>query len=235
MNHSKLFQEYKTLTKDLEGQKTTALSTLIYGKVKIGKTTLAATAAEVGETLLFNFENRLAHIPENDNLIFFPNKNSICTIQNLENLITSLKNNPDHGIKFVVFDTLDSFFFELEREVYKKKNKVNLNFEERKQINLIINSFISEFKNDLGINVIVTAHEKDNDEGRKVSLGLASDLKRLVNKYIDNLFYLDINTKNERVIYTKPNWAYEAGQSSRLGEELPDFIINPTMKDLIKI
>lgn len=238
MNTEKsLFEKYKDLTEERNLAKDPAIATLIYGPVKVGKTSLAATASELGNTILLNFEKRVAHIKNHPNLVFFPDIHTICTNQNLINLSNAIASNPEHQIKYIIFDTVDSYFWQLQAEKMEKKGKVALNWDDRKEIVLDIIPFLEKIKNVFGINLIIVAHDKElkNNDGKKngrIAIDLDSDIKKIVNRLADHIFYLDYNMQNQRVLHTRGNWQVEAGQSTRQGEELPDQIINPSWKKI---
>lgn len=209
-------------------------SMIIYGQGKCGKTTLAQTVKEEGETLLINFENRVNHFKESENLFFYPTQTRMCTGNDLRTLTKSLKDNPDHGIKYVIIDTIDAMFQCFEKEIIgtSKKDKVNISFDERKVINNKMESVISVFRNDLSLNIILICHSKKGEDG-KTTLSLSNSLKNNINNKCDYIFYLEMDNGNKRILRTSPNFLYEAGQSTPEGTTMPD-IEEPTMSKIVK-
>jgi len=212
-----------------------ATSTIILGEPKVGKTTLATSASEDGLAILFNFENRVRHIKESDTLKILPAKNKICQLENIKNVTKFVRENPDHGIKYVIFDTVDSWFFNLQREVFNVKSRTSITFDERTNINLTINDCIDCFKNEFNINVIMNLHTKKDNETGKIGIGLDNDLKKIINKYADNVFYLEIGMNKKRVLYTGNHYLYQCGNSSELGKPMPEQIEEPTWKKILEL
>ena len=64
---NEIFGEVKPKSKNSSSK-----MTILFGKNGSGKTTLASTCSEIGETLLINFENRVACINESDTLRILP-------------------------------------------------------------------------------------------------------------------------------------------------------------------
>jgi hypothetical protein len=207
-------------------------SVLIYGESKVGKTILATTVQGIGKTILLNFENRCGHIQETDNLIIYPSKSKICTQEDLDKLLSFLKNDPSHGIKNVIIDTIDTLFKDQVKVLAQSKKATNsLNFDERNGIIYSILDLIDVLKGHLGLNVVIVAHQKFNDKLGKMTVSLDRDLFNFINNKTDYVFCYVKNEQNQRILITSSG-QYETGASLEINEQLPELILDPDLSTI---
>lgn len=218
--------------KKVQPEHKTVFASLIYGPPKIGKTTLAISSNELGRTVLLNFEGRSNHIPQNENLIIYPTPDTVCTEEDIRKLIAFCHENKDHGIKYLIIDTVDALFENMEYNYYQNVKTFTLSQNERKRITVMITDLFKIIKYDLKINLIMTSHEKRDEDNIKTIVGLSPKLKININQKTDFIFYMNINSNGERILITQPRFNVEAGQSMPIGQELPSEILNPTWKTI---
>ena len=90
-----------------------AQAIIIYGNMGTGKTTLAASCSESGNTVLVNFEGRISHIDETEQLRIVPTspgefrENARCNYDQFVNFAEYVLENKVK-IKYLILDTLDA-------------------------------------------------------------------------------------------------------------------------------
>ena len=213
-----------------ENQEIGTIACMIQGQAKMGKSTLALSASEIENTLVLNFENGLAFFKESENLRIFPSKSKTCNMSNLAELYKALKIS-EHNFKTVVFDTADGFVeiiinWHLQNEGIKK-----MRIQDYVPVYNKFMDTIKAFRN-LGLNVILTSHVKKDDDLGKLVAALPGKLVSTLGGYLDFIFHLTADNSGQRVLYTKPNGLYDAGD--RQGK-LPETLINAKWKDIIDI
>lgn len=232
-----------------EQNKLPPISALIYGAPKNGKTWLAASAGETEDTLLWNIEGRVAYVPQFPNLMFFPSRSELCTLNHIRQLDAELTKNPDHGIKNILVDTFDALInlklIEMEEDKAtalknvnpkSERERIKLAFDERGALNEAISKILNKFKRVHGCNIICTCHQRPNEKTLAIEPTLSAGMFKEVNKYFDNILYAKrvFNEKEEEEIhvYTIGNDEFYAASSSIKGHPLPLKLINPTWKDI---
>jgi hypothetical protein len=208
-----------------------ARATIIMGAYKTGKTILACSAQEIGLTLLMNFENRLSHIPETENLRFYPLDGRLCNQSDIYTLVNKINElGENHGITNIIIDTIDSMVYLYEREILRMANKKALGFELRKDLNNPIVDFVNFLKTK-NINVIITCHEKESKTGNTVKMALPNDLSGAINSFVDDIFYLRVAEAGKRVLHLKNYEKVEQNAFSLPMDKIvnvPDYIEDPS-------
>lgn len=229
--------DIKSLIPPISEKKKAGRGFIILGCPKIGKTILACSSSYKGFTLVLNFENRLNHIDENENLRFYPFDGRLCTMEDLRKLIINIQSlGENHGVANIVIDTIDSMFTKFEREILAINNKKSLGFDLRKEVNNPIIDSINFFK-EKGINVIVTCHLKEAKASNKYVFALANDLSISLNNFIDDIFFLTKGEESKRILWLHGNENVDFNEVSLPLEKkinVPQFIEEPTWEKVMQ-
>lgn len=231
--------EYNELFGDIKpkGNYSTPTFTIIYGNIGCGKTVLATTCSELGKTVLINFENRISHIDETENLRFVPTsqgefrEDRACTYEEFLNFISYIE---QEKIKFdyLIIDTMDEMFVKFMLGMLKK-GEIQDKYFGRPEIYNKIWEITKKIK-DLGISIIATCHQKQNEE---IDLLLTDALKSKINMTVDNVFYLENIDNDNRVLTLKPNASIKAKLTTKPEKynDMPLEIQNPTWKQILEV
>lgn len=231
---NELFGEIKP-----KGQYSTPTFTIIYGDVSSGKTTLATTAQELGKCVLINFENRISHIDETENLRIIPRSQKeyredvACEYKTFLNFLKCVK---DNNIKFdfMIIDSLDEMMNRFLKGMLKA-GEISDQFYGRAQVYDKIWEITKEIK-DLGISIIATAHKKTSDT-MKTDLMLIDKLKNKINMNVDNVFYLKkVDDKNRTLILKAPEDLFTTKLTAKKEKynNITNEISNPTWKTVVE-
>ncbi len=210
----------------------TARFSIIYGNAGCGKTVLATTAQEIGKCVLINFENRISHIDETENLRFVPTspgefrEDKACDYEMFLNFLAFIE---QEQIKFnyLIIDTIDEMFNKFHLGMLRK-GEIQDKYYGRADVYPKMWEVFKRIK-DLGINIIATSHQKS--EGG-FDLLLPDKLKFKINMTVDNIFYLKANEEGNRVLQLKTNSliASKLTTSPNKYNNIQSEIINPTWK-----
>ena len=210
--------------------------TIIAGASGAGKTTLATSAQELGFCVLVNFENRISHIDESDNLRIIPTskgefrEDKICTRTGFNKFLEYIK---DGKIKadYIIIDTIDAMF-----EVVLKD--LCLGFQDKRQAYQAaydeMNSYFKVIKNS-GCNVICTSHTLNDAVLGKVTIALNEKLRNKINDQTDNVFYYEVLADETRVLKLKSTENIQCKLTVKGIEKYNNTVkelINPTWKDI---
>jgi len=233
---NELFGEVKP-----RGQNSTSVFTIIYGDIGSGKTVLATTAQELGKCVLINFENRISHIDETENLRIIPRSKGeyredvACEYKTFVDFVKAIKNN---NIKFdyMIIDTIDEMFNKFLKGMLRT-GEIGDSYYGRAAVYDKVWEIIKEIK-DMGISVIATCHKKSGgDNGLKTDISLTDKLKDKVNMTIDNVFYLKkVDEQNRTLILKAPEdmFATKLTTKPELYNNVASEINNPKWADVVK-
>lgn len=217
-----------------------ALSWLIYGKPKVGKTTLAC---QFPQPLLIDIEGGTAFM----RVAQFPLKALAADgkkpLELLRDLYKALKDSPG-SYRTVIFDTADELF-KIIAAPHKQNGVIPL-----KAYQIIYEQFtgIIESYKALGIDVVLTAHEKqitDEDGGGiiQTTVALPGQLADNTGGRVDEIIYLTVKSvpvegteelRQSRYAICQPT-AHKSLGIINAGDRsgvLPPYIIDPTYDDL---
>ena len=220
-----------------KGQYSSSIFTVIYGSVGCGKTVLATTAQELGKCVLVNFENRIGHIDETENLRIVPRSQGNCREDiacEYKTFLGFLKCIKDNNIKFdyMIIDTLDEMFNKFHKGMMKA-GEIDSSYYGRAMVYDKLWETLKSIK-DMGISIIATCHSKaSGDTGIKIDLSLTDKLKDKVNMTIDNIFYLKKSSEKDRTLILKASedmFATKLTTKPELYNEVTNEITNPTWK-----
>ena len=223
------------------GQYSTPTFTIIYGACGCGKTTLATTAQELGKCVLINFENRISHIEETENLRIIPRSQGefredvACEYKTFLSFLKCIK---DNNIKFdyLLIDTIDECFTKFHKGMLRA-GEISDGFYGRSQVYDKLWETLKSIK-DMGISIIATCHAKASGEmGNKIDISLTEKLRDKVNMTIDNIFYLKKVDDIKRTLILKASedtYATKLTTKPELYNNIPSSIDNPTWKDIIQ-
>lgn len=219
-------------------KKPTALSWIIFGEPKVGKTTLACTFPK---PLLIDIEGGTAFIgvPQ------FPLKKMVSEGRNAREVLGELYKALKEGHEFetVVFDTADELWNVLARP-HKKNGKLPLG--EYQPLYETFEQLIESFKG-LGIDVVMTSHTKhDTDEDGVVAstdIQLPGKLAAQIAGKVDEILYLTVkrtkideqgednpgNTRQARYLVCQPTHHPKLGliKAGDRSGQLPAYIVDP--------
>lgn len=232
MEYNELFGEIKP-----KSNYSTPTFSIIYGNIGCGKTILATTCSELGQTVLINFENRISHIDETETLRIIPTSNGefredkACTYEQFLNFLAFIEQE-NIKFKYLIIDTLDEMFQKFLIGMLRK-GEIQDKYYGRSQVYEKIWETFKKIK-DLGISIIGTSHKKQIEN--KEDLLLADALKARINMTVDNIFYLAVTDDNNRILTLKPNLMITAKLTVKKEKynEIVSEIQNPTWKDIIK-
>jgi len=211
--------------------------TIIMGHPGVGKTVLASTASELGFTVLINFENRISHIDEHENLRFIPRstggkfrEDKICTYEQFIGFVSAVeeaKNKP----KCIIIDTIDSMF-----DIFLKREKGNVRDQRMAYSHVYqdMADLLSRFKN-TGVDIICTSHTVNDPNLNKINISLNEKLRNNLNKIIDNIYYLEVLEDGTRKLTLKSNEKVQCKLTTKsIGKynNTPSEITNPSWKEL---
>ena len=233
---NELFGEIKP-----KGQYSSSVFTVIYGDISCGKTTLATTAQELGKCVLINFENRISHIDETENLRIIPRSQGqfredvACEYKTFMGFLDCIKKN-DIKFDFMILDSIDEMFAKFLKGMLKA-GEISDGFYGRAQVYDKMWQAIKDIK-DLGISIIATCHKKSSgDTGLKTDLSLTDKLKDKINMTIDNAFYLKKTSEKDRTLILKAPedmFATKLTTKPELYNNVVSEISNPTWKDIVE-
>lgn len=233
MEYNELFGEIKP-----KSNYSTPTFSIIYGNIGCGKTILATTCSELGQTVLINFENRISHIDETETLRIIPTSNGefredkACTYEQFLNFLAFIEQE-NIKFKYLIIDTLDEMFQKFLIGMLRK-GEIQDKYYGRNQVYEKIWETFKKIK-DLGISIIGTSHKKQIEN--KEDLLLTDALKARINMTVDNIFYLAVTDDNNRILTLKPNLMITAKLTVKKEKynEIVSEIQNPTWKDIIDI
>lgn len=233
MNYNEMFGAIKP-----KSNYSTPKFSIIFGAPGCGKTVLATTCSQLGQTVLINFENRISHIDETKTLRIVPTstgetrEDKACTYEQFMNFISFIE---QEQIKFdyLIIDTLDEMFQKFLIGMLKK-GEISDKFYGRSQVYEKIWETLKRIK-DLGISIIATCHQKQVEN--KDDLLLADALKARVNMTVDNIFCLMVTDDDNRVLTLKPNSMVTAKLTTKPEKynNVPSELQNPTWKDIVEV
>lgn len=232
MDYNELFGEIKP-----KSNYSTPTFTIIYGNIGCGKTVLATTCSELGQTVLINFENRISHIDETETLRIVPTsagearEDKACTYEQFLNFINFIEQE-NIKFKYLIIDTLDEMFVKFMLGMLRK-GEIQDKYYGRPEIYNKIWEITKKIK-DLGISIIATCHQKQNEE---IDLLLTDALKSKINMTVDNVFYLKTADDDNRVLTLKPTGSIVGKLTVKKEKynDVPLELINPTWKDIIEV
>ena len=232
MDYNELFGAIKP-----KSNYSTPTFTIIYGNIGCGKTVLATTCSELGQTVLINFENRISHIDETENLRIVPTsagdfrEDKACTYEQFLNFLSYIEQE-QIKFKYLIIDTLDEMFIKFLFGMLRK-GEIQDKYYGRAEVYLRIWEIAKKIK-DLGISIIATCHQKQNEE---IDLLLTDALKSKVNMTVDNVFYLEAVDNDNRILTLKPSAKIKAKLTVKPEKynDIPNEIQNPTWKDIIEV
>jgi len=190
------------------GDHSSSKMTIIMGTPGVGKTTLAATASQLGLTILVNFENRISHIQENETLRIVPRSkgetrhDQRCNYDGIIGLVSHLKKD-NMGVKYVIIDTLDEMFLTI-RDGMLLSGEITDKFYGAASVYAKICNIFKELK-DTGISIICTSHVRSDSKTNKLSISLTDKLRNGINSQCDNIFYLIASENDNRILQLKPD------------------------------
>ena len=210
--------------------------TIIYGNVGCGKTVLATTAQETGKCVLVNFENRISHIDETENLRIVPTatgefrEDKACTYEQFINFISFVE---QENVKFdyIILDTLDEMFVKFMLGMLRK-GEITDKYYGRPEIYNKIWEITKKIK-DLGISIIATCHQKSAEE---IDLLITDNLKSKINMNVDNIFYLKMGDDGHRVLKLKATSRINSKLTAKPEKynTIPEEIVNPTWAKIME-
>ena len=177
---------------------------IIMGHCGVGKTTLATTASELGDTVLVNFENRVGHIDETDSFRIYPQskgdyrEDKTCTYDQFQSFVSAIisgKLKPS----YIIIDTLDAMFDTI------LKNKMQAGGDKRMAYNIAYEEMNALFKvlKNTGINIICTSHVLNDPVLNKMTISLNEKLRNKINDQTDNIFLYKTLEDESRVLRLK--------------------------------
>ena len=213
--------------------------TVIMGHPGVGKTVLATNASELGFTILINFENRISHIDEHEDLRFIPRssgefrEDKICTYEQFVALIDVIKNS-DQKPKYVIIDTIDSMF-----DVFLQRAKANFTDQRMAYGNVYqdLRNLLSNLKN-TGVDIISTSHVLNDTILNKINISLNEKLRNNINKITDNIFYLEVLEDGTRKLILKSNETVQCKLTTKSIDKYnkaPNEIINPSWVEIEEV
>lgn len=212
---------------------------IIYGNLGTGKTTLATGCNRLGKTVLINFENRISHIKETENLRIVPTstgdfrENKRCTYEQFINFIDYVVQN-DIKINYMIIDTLD-MMLQVFIKGMLRKGEIQDKFYGRAEVYPKITEYIQKIK-ETGTTVIITAQENNKDI--ETDLLIVSNFKSHINPILDGVYYLKYLGDNERILYLKPTTNIFIKPPSvpiEKFESIPEKIENPTWEKIAEV
>lgn len=217
-----------------KNQFSSSIMTIIMGSAGVGKTTLAASASKLGFSILVNFENRIGHIDETENLRIYPiskgefRKDERCTYEEFRTLITDIKLG-QFKAEYIIIDTIDSMFdtFLPKMDAVDKRLKYQLAYE-------TIAEYLKIIK-DSGCNIILTSHSINDPVLQKVTVALNEKLRNKINNITDNVFYYELRETEERILRLKNSESVLCKLTTNginLYNDIPSEITNPKWIDI---
>ena len=211
---------------------------IIYGNMGTGKTTLATTCSECGNTVLVNFEGRISHIDETETLRIVPTSkgeyrdNVRCDYKKFVKFAEYILQN-EIKIKYVIFDTLDAMLQAFIKGMLMT-GEISDKYFGRAEVYPRIAEYIQRFK-DNGTTVIITAQE--NNKELTTDLLIVSNFKGHINPVVDSCFYLKLIDNDKRILMLKPSDTIFVKPPTTKKEnfnKIPNSIDNPSWKDIVE-
>ena len=216
-----------------------AQAIIIYGAMGHGKTTLASTCSEIGKTVLINFENRISHIEETENLRIIPTsqgdfrENKRCTYDQFTKFVDYVLAK-DVKIQFIILDTLD-MMLQVFIKGMLKRGEISDKFYGRAEVYPRIVEYIQKLR-EHGTTVIMTAQE--NNKENETDLLIVPNFKGHINPVVDGCFYLKATENDNRVLTLKPTLGTFIKPPTIAKEKfnsIPEQLENPTWADIMAI
>lgn len=216
-----------------------AQAIIIYGNMGTGKTTLAASCSESGNTVLVNFEGRISHIDETEQLRIVPTsqgefrENARCNYDQFVNFAEYVLENKVK-IKYLILDTLDAMLQVFIKGMLRR-GEIQDKYYGRAEAYPKITDYIQRFK-DNGTTVIITAQE--NDKELKTDLLIVPNFKGHINQIVDGCFYLKLVNNNKRVLLIKPTdmvFVKPPTVNKEKFNDIVDTIEDPTWDKIIEV
>jgi hypothetical protein len=215
--------------------------TIIIGNAGVGKTTLATGCAENNRAILINFENRISHIKETDNLRVIPRRQKEgqdirCGYSGFMTTIELLKQKNNLGAKYLIIDTLDEAFITI-RTAMLQMGLMNDKYTGADNLYTKVCESLKELK-DLGLNIICTSHTLNDFNTGKIALGLTPKLRDKISAFADNIFYLHESGDDDRILQLKSSDTVDCKLSTSCIESrkaAPKELLNPTWKDIERV
>lgn len=216
-----------------------SIMTIIMGHAGVGKTTLATSCKELGFTILVNFENRIGHIDETENLRFIPRstgeyrEDKICGYDEFLSFFQFVTNGK-LKVNYIIIDTIDSMF-----EIFLKRWKPYFK-DQRQAYNVVYEEMHDIFRKlkESGCNIIATSHVVNDEIIEKVTVSLNAKLRNKINNITDNIFYYEELENETRVLKLKSDNKVKCKLTTKTQEQHKNAekeFVNPTWKDILEV
>ena len=209
---------------------------VIFGQGGSGKTTLSSTCSKLGETILVNFENRVGHIDETENLRILPRskgefrQDKRMTYSGFKAFVEFLETK--YTPKYVIIDTLDEMFIAFQQGMLQA-GEITDKYYGRPEIYTSMLNLLKRIK-DTGADIICNCQATMLEQFGVIDTAIVEKLMIKINQIVDNKFYLNITDDDNRVLILKPNNKIKNKLSVKKEDynSVPSELLNPEWKDI---